>query len=253
MRTTVNDPGPAAVDREDSAAEHNVLQRLARGLWPNLPALLVGGSAVSAVGILSAVISPALTPLSVLLWGFVVVPVFAGVVGQAGDIADGHDVRWVDFPNRVRHTSRVALMVGGMAGVAGALFLVALRWWTVTGSAIALFEATATGAVEVLSIIVLVVGLPLSLQAPRLRRSELLRGSLFLAARHPVPFASVAALLVLGVLAGVHLSASLLLLIPVPLAMTMVAATRTAVSKTESTVGCRHQDMVVGERFDSSS
>lgn len=235
MRTIANDvAAPAGVDAEPNPDEQNVLQRLARGLWPNLPALLVGGSAVSAVGIISAVISPALSPISLLLWGFIVVPVFAGVVGQAGEIADGRDVALSDFPVRVQSAARVSLMLGGMAGCAGALFLVALRWWTTTGSVIALFEATVTGAVGVLSTIVLLVGLPLSLQVPHLRRSELLRGSLSLAVRHPLPFVSVVALLVLGVLAGAHLSASLLLLLPVPLAMTMVAATRTAVSKTDS-------------------
>lgn len=221
-----------------------------RGCWENLPLLLLQ-SVVCCLGFIMVVFaSPGLTPVSVLIGVALLAPVFASIVHTALRIIDGDDPRVREWLLSFSRAWRNSLGQALCCGVAVSLLLVALR---ALGSSaqpwlyVPVVVAASVSVILALCLpIVFAISSDLSMNVgQRIDPAKLAEGekrvvdsklsgvekwllACHLLARRPIPFLAVAALAVLGIWLAANVSAALMLLVPVPVALVAALAYRTA-------------------------
>ena len=209
-------------------AQPSYVGRLRSVLWPNLATLLVSSIAVCAAAAVVLLLMPALTPVSVLLWAALVAPVFGGLVSQANDMILGSPVGAFSIGGYVRRVGRLSLVLWMPAAGTGACALVALAVWRQTHNPLALGSAAVSAMCAALLAVAAVAALPIGIENPALRGCPLTMTALHIAARTPVPVFAVAAFLVGAVSASAHVAASIMFLVPGPLALVLVVAVWTS-------------------------
>jgi hypothetical protein len=199
-----------------------------RAIWPNLPVLLVSGSAVSAAAILVSLFTPGITPLSCVLWCLIVGPCFGALQAQFTDLALGSHVKVFSFPRYLRRFGLLGLGTWAPPAIIAAVGLIALQWWNHEQNAIVLIPLVIIGAGLSLSVLGAIAALPVGISNNEERGVPLFIFALHIVARRPVPVIAVVAVAALGFWAATTISASMLLLVSVPLAVTAYAATWTS-------------------------
>lgn len=225
------DTGPTATARSGpvaTAAGAAWAGRLRTTVWPNLPTLLVTSTVVSAAALLAMLVAPGITPASLLLWALLVAPPAAALVAQANDMVLGGWPRPFSVVGYVRRAGLLGLTVWLPPAVAGACAMVAVGVWERTREPLVLVSAAVGAVGAALLTIAALVAVPVGLERPGLRGARLTVTALHVAARRPVPVFAVAAFAVAAVSSAERVAASLVLLVPAPLALVLVAAVWTS-------------------------
>jgi hypothetical protein len=208
--------------------EANYLARARRYVWPSLPMLLVSSSIVCVLGAVALVLAPGITPISLPVWALLVAPAFGALLEQVSAMLDGEDPAAFSFMPALRRSWRLSLGLALPPAFAGSCYLVAYELWLQTGSGMLLAPLAVSGVCAVLLGIAGAIALPLGLGRGDLRGRSLLVTALHLCARHPVAPLGALALGIGFVWSATQFSASLLLLLPGPLAVVLVAAVWTS-------------------------
>jgi hypothetical protein len=195
-----------------------------RALWYQLPLVAVAGALVCGASMVVVVLSPGLSPVSVLLGAFLVAPVWAALIATT-DAVVRHDRGGVRelLPNLRKH---------GLAGIRvglppAAVIACALVNHQLYGGPVFAISLALSGCASVLLTLA-------SCYAFSLRVTDGLRGktlwltALHLVARSPAVPLGVLALVFVALLLGTSVTASLLLLAPGPVALFASAGTATA-------------------------
>jgi hypothetical protein len=192
-------------------------------LWDELPLLAAAGVLVCTAGALVVLLSPGLSPFSVLLAAFVVSPVWAAVVATTDAVVrEERGGVPVLFRNLLKHAG-AGLGVGVVPGVVVAIAL--LNWQLYEGLLFALPLAV-SGCASVLLLLASCYAFSLRVTAG-LRGKTLWLTALHLVARAPLVPLGVLALSFVALLLGTSVTASLLLLAPGPVALFASAGTWT--------------------------
>ena len=213
------------------AAEYRTLRRTLRGVWPSLPTLTVGSAAVCAGWVLTVLVAPGITPFSVVLAAFLVAPCTAALAAAGNRIARTGETTlraWAgDLVSLWWFGTVQALPPAG----ATAAFLVALSVWRQSANPWWLPSVGLCGGCAVVTLLGLAAVLPLGAARPDLRGRALWICGLWLVAHHPLRFAAGVGLVVPGVWAATHWTASLLPLVPAPAVLVTVAAVWTSTAR----------------------
>ena len=200
-------------------------------VWDALPALLVSGTAVCVAA--GAVLWFTAGPLALLLLALVPGPLYAALVDQSVAALADETPRAFSLASAVRASIRRALTLLLPPAILGALTLVAVLAATRSGSWLPLVPAAVGASGTVLLLVAALVGLPLGAAHPGLRGAPLTLAALHRAARYPVPVLGTIAVVVIAGWASVQFSATLLFLLPAPLAVVSVLAVRVPLSRRE--------------------
>jgi hypothetical protein len=176
-------------------------------------------------------LTPGVTPVSVPVAAVLLGPVAAALVGTVGRIAAGDQAtvrRWLaDLRALAGFGCRQALL----AALPTTIFLTAWPAWAQTGNVLLLPSLAVGGAGAVLAVPGLPAALVLGCRHDHLRGRALWRHALHLVVRLPLRFLAAPTLAVLGVWSATHWTASLLLLVPAPVAAVAVAAVWTSLAR----------------------
>jgi len=198
--------------------------RLPSIVWRELPTLLVSSASVCVVAAVVMVVAPGVTPFALLGWAVVVAPVFSALVVQAHDMVRGRTPGTFSIVTYLRRTGGLGIAAWLPVAATGACSLVAVQVWRETHSPFALASAAVGAVATTLLTLGAVVAVPVGVDHPRLRRGRLLVTCLYIVALRPVPVFAVVGFLVAAVSAAVHIAASIVFLIPGPLALVLVVA-----------------------------
>ncbi|TWD80289.1 hypothetical protein FB561_1362 [Kribbella amoyensis] len=200
-----------------------------RALWHELPLLAVSGVLVCTAFAAVVAVLPGMGPFAILLSVLLVSPVWAGLVASTDSVVlrDAGGVALL-FRN-IRRYWRHGLAVGIVPGVLAA---VALVNWSLAGSTVMLVPLGISGCASVLAVLASFSAFSLRVTAG-LRGKELWLTALTLVARSPWIPLGVVSVVVVAMLLGVSVAASLLLLAPGPVALLASAGTWT-VYRTEN-------------------
>lgn len=212
-----------------SAAEDALLRRVLRGAWPALPALAVGSAAVCAAAAVTMLLAPGISPVSTLLAAVLIGPFAAALASVAQRIADGDTANVRHWASTVRRLAGFGVAACLFPALVGALFQVALFAWQHTGSALLLPSVAVTGAAALAAALGLPAVLHLRSRDPDLHGVPLWRTALALVLLRPLGFVATGCLAGLGLWASVGVTASLLMLVPGPVALLGAAAAGTAI------------------------
>lgn len=208
-----------------------IVVRTLRGAWPSLPALLVASAALCAAATVALLAAPGLNVVAVALYALLGAPLLAGLAEVANAAA-------FDDVATIRGWARAVVAHAGfaarhalLAAVPAVLFLAALRVWAHGHPAWVLPSLALTGAATVVGSLGLLALLPLGVARPGLRGRLLWITALHVVARRPSRFVAVLCLAGVGVWAATSWSASVLLLLPGPAALVLVAAVWTTVAE----------------------
>lgn len=211
-----------------------------RALWPNLPVVAACGVLVCAAFLPAVVLGAGLTPAAPLIAALCVGPAWAGVVAVADRVARGEDVELRDLVRSVRRYGLLGARVAVPAAVCATCSLVTLAMWQQTRSMWLAVPLAVGAAAAVLSLLASVPAYPLAVRAG-LRGRDLWVTALESVAAAPFVALGTVAGGGLGLyLLGVSVSASLLLLVPGPLAVVLCAATPDRVPRLAT--GAPHPD-----------
>ena len=202
--------------------------RITSVVWLHLPMLLISSVAVCAVAVPVVLVAPGVTPVSLLLWAAVVAPVFSALVVQAHDVVLGRDPGAFSVLAYLRRAGGLGVVVWLPAAATGACTLVAGEVWRQTHSPFALSSGAVGAVVTALLTLAAVVAVPVGADHPSLRHVQLFVVCWHIVARRPVPVFAVVGFLVAAVSAAVHVAASIMFLVPGPLALVLVVAVWTA-------------------------
>lgn len=211
--------------------ESVVMRRAMRGVWPHLPVLLIGSIAVCAGAAVSALVAPGVTPVSVLAIALLVMPQYTALVAVAGGIILRRDGTFREWGGSFIRSWRTTATVTLPTAAAMALLLVAVHVWQLSGQPWVLVPLGTAATVSAIGILGLTAALPLAAERPGLRGTALWIAALFLVAKRPLPFIAVACLAGLGIWAATVWTASLLLLLPAPVALVASAAVWTSAAR----------------------
>lgn len=214
-----------AEQRSPATPASDVVATTLRGMWLSLPALTVASFAICLAAAVPAVLAPGLNPLAAIIAALVVSPFVAGLVAAVNRIADGEQTTIRQLVDDVRRLSGFAVVTALIPAIAIALFLVAIVVLRATGALWVWPSFALTGAVSVIAAVACAAALPLGAARSDLRGRRLWLLAVALVASHPARFVAVVTTLVLGVWSATALTASLLLLVPVPVAIVAVTAT----------------------------
>ncbi|MET3807335.1 hypothetical protein ABIB25_004358 [Nakamurella sp. UYEF19] len=215
-----------------------LLRRLLAVSWSSLPVLL-GASVCCCLGFtLVLLCGPGPTPAGVVVMGVLVIPAFTLLLRTYHRALFGAPAgHTAGLPGSARRWSPRACWAGfwlptlritGVPVVAGCLALVAWQMWAQTGQWWALGPLAVCVAVTVVSTVAAVLALTLREADRRLTTVQLWTTALTLMARQPIPSASTVVLPAAGLWACLHLTASLVLVVPLPAAFVLVAAVWTS-------------------------
>jgi uncharacterized membrane protein YesL len=210
------------------AGEDNYVRLVLRQAWSGLPVLLAGSIISCLLGSVGALLSPGLTPIALLVFGLLVIPVVAGMMWfvreSIGPDAYGLARYLRTLPRYVARSVPVTVVPTATACIG----LVALQVWERTGQVVWLVPLGLAVTTTVLAILGAVVAVPTKLAHPELEWRQLWFLSLAVVAASPVPVIAVVAVAVIGGWAAITISAGLLLLAPGLVALTWAAGALTA-------------------------
>lgn len=204
------------------------LRTALRSLWPYLPAWLVASASTCLAGGFALLAGVGMTPVTMLLGGVLVGPVWAATVAAAGAALDGTEVTVRSFLDGLRRHGFTGIRVAVVPAVACALELVAVAMFRAQPGQTWLLAPVAVGGVASVALLLAsVFAFPVRI-GRGLRGRTLWLTALSVAAVRPVLPLGVVAFGVLALLTGTTVSAALLLLAPAPLALLNAAALRSA-------------------------
>ncbi|GAA1566983.1 hypothetical protein GCM10009789_20590 [Kribbella sancticallisti] len=203
-----------------------------RSLWHELPLLAVTGVLTCTAYAAVVALMPGMTPSSVLLAALVVSPVWAGVVATTDSVVQGGPGGVLLLLRNLRRHWAAGLKVGLVAGAVAALALVNWELYTATGSSLLLVPLAVSGCSTVLAVLAAFCAFSLRVTAG-LRGKPLWLTALAVVARSPWVPLGVLSVVVVALLLGTSVTASLLLLAPGPVALFASAGTWT-VYRTEN-------------------
>lgn len=195
-----------------------------KALWHELPLLATAGALTCAAGALVLLLSPGLSPLSVLVSAFVISPIWAAVVATTDAVVLDDRGGVALLLRNLRRHALAGVGVGLVPGVVVALAL--LNWQLYSGPLFALPLAV-SGCAGVLLALASCYAFSLRVTAG-LRGKHLWFTALQLVARAPLVPLGVLALAFVALLLGTSVTASLLLLAPGPVALFASAGTATS-------------------------
>ncbi|MER7251017.1 hypothetical protein [Kribbella sp. NPDC000426] len=199
------------------------LPRAFKALWHELPVLAAAGVLVCVASALVVLISPGLSPLSLLLGAVVVGPTWAAVTATTDAIVRDDRGGVLLLLHNIKRQAPAGLEVACVPAVGTALTL--LNWQLYSGPLFALPLAL-SGCASVLLLLAACHAFSLRVTAG-LRGKTLWLASLQLVARAPLVPLGVLALVLLALVLGTSVTASLLLLAPGPVALFASAGTWT--------------------------
>ncbi|GAA1548573.1 hypothetical protein GCM10009804_01130 [Kribbella hippodromi] len=198
----------------------NHLPAAFKALWHELPLVASAGVLVCTASALVVLLSPGLSPLSVLLTALVVSPVWAAVIATTDAVVLKDRGGVPQLLKNLWKTAAAGLEVGIVPGVVVA---VALVNWHALSPLFALPFAI-SGCVSVLLLLASCYAFSLRVTSG-LRGKRLWFTALHLVARAPLVPLGVLALVVVALLLSTSVTASLLLLAPGPVALFASAGT----------------------------
>lgn len=217
-----------STEHRDQVGVTDLLPRTPHILWANLPVLTFGSLLVAAGTAAVVLAGPGITPIAVAVAALVVGPTWAGLVEIAGVLLRGGDVGARDLIRAVRRRAMPAITVFAVPAAAGIAALLTLTMWQQRAAPWMLGSLIVSTGVTILTSLGSVVALPLHLWIPELRGRTLWYSALGIVARRPLVPLGVFAAAILGALAMTSWTASLLPLIPAPLALLTAAGVWTA-------------------------
>lgn len=198
-----------------------------RAVWPNLPVLAAGSLLVTITWALATVSANDSPWLAMVLTGIFVLPVFAALLRGCEVLLLGdHFGIWTLLGTLPRSLVRALRITGPVLAVV-LLSNAAAYAWQVSGAPWLLPSAMVSGVLGLAAIYLGVVALPYYVGGRGSWRQAWLV-ALYIGTRNPVPVLAALAGVVLGVLATVHLSFALVVLLPAPVALVWASAIRTA-------------------------
>jgi hypothetical protein len=206
-----------------------LLDRILRGAWPSLPALLVASAALCAAATVPLLAAPGINPAAIVTSALVVAPFAAALAATGNAIAFDGVATVRTWWRGLRTCWLFGIRQALVPAVAATLFLAAWHSWA-GRNGWALPSLVVSGASTTLAVLGLFAVLPLGVARPQLRGLPLWITALHLVARRPTRFAAALSVAVVGVWAATAWSASLLLLVPAPTAIVMAAAVWTSMA-----------------------
>jgi hypothetical protein len=215
---------------ERTGSERDLVRRVARLFWPNLPVLLTG-SVLVALGWVAVRAGSGWSPwLSIAGAGLVVVPLFAVLLrGCEVLLSDEHFGVVQLFRSLPRSVLR-AVRVAVVPTVATSLTFVAVLAWQLSGSPVMLASVAVGTVLSVVAAYVGIIALPYVVRTGAGWR-EAWPAALYVASRNPVLVLGIGAATALTVWAAAYLSFALVLLLPAPLALLWAGAETAAVDR----------------------
>lgn len=213
------------VDSAEAVDTKNHVRDAVRAAWPDLPTLLVGSILFCAVAAFIIAMSPGVNVVSILLSSVLLVPII-GALAQTVQltVAEGSAPSPLRLLRTLPRTWWLTMRECLALAVSSTLVFFAFGVWTQTSDPVWLFSLAASGTVSALSLLCTIVALPLRLRRPDLSARHLWLISLTVVVRDPVPIIGVVVAGGLGIWAVTSLTASLLLLVPLFLAIIWAAA-----------------------------
>ncbi|RNI20294.1 hypothetical protein [Flexivirga caeni] len=214
----------SAVPKETSADQRLLLRRTMRGVWPQLPLLLLGSVVLCLAAVVVALVAPGATPVSVLLLAVLVAPPAVALGAVTNSVLRYDDASFAVWRRGWRVGIRRGIACAIPQAVAGALFVVAIEVWRRTGQPALLVSVAVCGAVTLALIPFTAAMVQVLTVLPELTLRDQWRVAAGWVVRWPVRFLAAPILLLLGVWLATQLSVSLLLLVPAPVAFVSAAA-----------------------------
>lgn len=205
--------------RKDSSLEGVVLRRVWRAPWRHLPALSAAGCATglalaAALWITGGIVVA--TPLvAALLCGPTLLPLFAAVQGAL--VHDDTELR--SYGRDIRRFAVRGTSLTLVAGLCLSAMLAGIEVHARTGSGAVLLSLAVAVTASALTVAGLFALLPLAVARPGLRGLRLWASSWYLLGRWPVRFLAPVSVGALAVWVGTTVHSSLILLLPVPVAL----------------------------------
>ncbi|WUJ73551.1 hypothetical protein OG809_09845 [Kribbella soli] len=194
-----------------------------KALWQELPVLAAAGVLVCAASGLVVLISPGLSPLSLLLGAFLVGPTWGAVVATTDSIVRDSGGGVLLLLKNLKRRALAGLEVACVPAVVTAL---ALLNWQLNTSPVFWIPLAVSGCASVLLLLASCHAFSLRITAG-LRGKTLWLAALQLVASAPLVPLGVLALAFVALLLGTSVTASLLLLAPGPVALFASAGTWT--------------------------
>lgn len=215
---------PTLRDRTEADRSEAVDLRIAlRGMWTQLPVLLIGSVMVSLAAGAGLLLARVSVPLGLLAVALLVAPTTMALIACAGSIVDGEDVGVGDYFAALRSVGPRAIVPALVPAVLVILTLTALLAYRLGGGVFLVPTGLGT-TVTVLGLVALLVALPLRVRHERPRGIALWMLALHVFARTPVPFLAAGCVAGLGTWAAASLSNGLFVLVPAPFAIVLSAA-----------------------------
>lgn len=211
--------------------DQTILHRVLHAMWQHLPTWLCASVAICGAAALTVVLTPGITPLSVLLLTATATPFVTALIAAVDQAIRTDDVTPAFWWSAIRRHTVFGYSVLAGPAVAAALLVVACTVWRQTGQPLALAPVGVSGAVTVLSGLAVTAALPLGIARPALRGSRLWLTASHLVVRRPVRFLAAPVLLAFLIWLSTAVTASLLLFVPAPVALVVGAAFRTAAAE----------------------
>ena len=212
-------PAPTPVD--------DLLPAAARALWQHLPVLAVGSLAVSATAVAALVLGGGPTPLGLLLVALTAGPLWAALVATTDEVVLGGDAGCSDLARNLRRHGAGGARVALVPASATSLTALSLQLHATTAATWLLAPLAVGCVVTSLTVVTSVAAVPLRVELGLRGRALWSTAAGVVAGRPLVPL-GVLALVLLGVLAGTSVLASLVLLVPGPVALAVSAGVWTA-------------------------
>jgi hypothetical protein len=206
-----------------------LLDRILRGTWLSLPALLVASAALCAAASVPVLAAPGINPVALLTAALVVAPFAAALAATANAMAFDGAATVRTWWRGLRACWFFGICQALVPAVAAILFLAAWHSWAGRRGWV-LPSLVVSGGSTLLAVLGLFAVLPLGVARPRLRGLPLWITALHLVARRPVRFAAALSVAVVGVWAATAWTASLLLVVPAPTTIVMAAAVWTSMA-----------------------
>ena len=201
----------------------NHLPAAFKALWYELPLLATAGALVCTASAVVVLLSPGLSPLTVLLAAFAVAPVWAAVVATTDAVVREDRGGVPVLLKNLRKNAVAGLEVGLVPAVVIAL---ALANWQLYSGPLFAIPLAVSGCASVLLLLASCFAFSLRVTSG-LRGKTLWFTALHLVARAPLVPLGVLALVFVALVLGTSVTASLLLLAPGPVALFASAGTWT--------------------------
>lgn len=206
------------------AEQRILLRRSMRGLWPHLPLLMLGSVAVCLSAGVAALVTPGATPLSVILLAVLVTPAATAIGAVANAVVGEDDAGHADWRRGWAAGVRNGVAAIIPIAITGSLFVVAVEVWRRSGQPLLLTSVGVSGAVTACLVPVTAAMVQVTTGLPALDRRSQWRTAASFVVRWPVRFLAAPILLGFGAWLAIQVSASLLLLVPAPVALISAAA-----------------------------